>query len=269
MSTERKVKTGEFLESHSVFNLDEAVSALNPGGGRRSVVERLKHHVAQGRLLRVARELYAAVPHGVSPARFHPDPFLVGRAARPEGVFAYHAAFELLGVAHSIWNEYCLYTDRRRSPLKLSNASIQFLCHPENLLNHGKHLGTRQIERNGYLLRVTGPERTLVEGFRRPHKTGGLEETINCAAASPSIDLKTLWEVLEAYNSQVLWAAIGWFLERYQNQFHVPDPYLEKLEAKSPQSARYLQRQQRGGNLVIRWNLIVPSIANYGEPDER
>lgn len=51
----------------------------------------------------MARGVYAVVPAGAAPACFQPDPFLVVAAPRAYAISAHHAAFELLGVAHSVW----------------------------------------------------------------------------------------------------------------------------------------------------------------------
>lgn len=267
MATDRKLTTSRFLQAHPVFSLEEATAALAPRGGHRAMVERLKHHVAQGSVVHVSRGIYAAVPSGVSPERFKPDPFLVAHAIRPDGIFAYHAAFELLGVAHSLWYDYTVFTERRRPDLEQAGARIRFLVHPR-ALGAGVRLGTQQVEYQGFLLRATGPERTLVEGFRQLDRVGGVEEHLRCAAALPTLDLSLLSRALEAYGTRSLWASTGWFLERFQARFHVPEDYLKRLEAHRPASPRYLQRRQRGGTLVRRWNLIVPEALLRGDLDE-
>lgn len=269
MQPKRKLATQDFLDAHPVFSLEEATEALSPVGGRSTVVERLKHHVERGRIVRVARGTYATVPTGVSPDRFEPDPFLVARAVRSDAIFAYHAAFSLLGVAHSVWNRYAIFTRKRRTDLDLARARLEFLAHPRALEIHGRHLATQQVEYQGYLLRVTSPERTLVEGFRQLDRVGGPEEHLNCAGAFPTLDLSLLSRILEAYDTQVLWAATGWFLARFQTQFYVPEDYLVWLEKHRPGAPRYLQRQQRGGVLLRRWNLIVPEVLGRESPDER
>jgi len=267
MDAKRKLKTRSFLDSHPVFSLDEAIATLTPKGNRGAMVERLKHHLEERTVVRVAREIYATVPAGMSPEHFEPDPFLVARAARPDAVFAYHAAFHLLGAAHTLWNEYAVFTANRRTDLELASARIHFLVHPA-AFSEQIRLGTQQVEHRGYVLRVTGPERTLVEGFRQLARVGGPEEHVRCAAGLTTLDLPLLAEVLERYSTARLAAAVGWFLERYQATFHVPDQFLEWLETCRPASARYLRREQRGGTLLPRWNLIVPEALLQGEADE-
>jgi predicted transcriptional regulator of viral defense system len=110
MNTEQKLRVTDFFATHPVFSLDEAVEALTRGGKRIGVVERLKYHLKTGRLKRVTREIYAFVPPGATVENFRPDPFLVASTMQPAGVFSHHSALELLGAAHSIWNQSVLFT---------------------------------------------------------------------------------------------------------------------------------------------------------------
>jgi hypothetical protein len=177
---------------------------------------------------------------------------------------------ELLGAAHSDWNVCSLFTDRRRTKLELKRVEIRFLAHPSALLRKGLvELATRKVERLGRLLRVTSPERTLVDGFRQQKLVGGLSELIESAAGFGVLDLDLLREILEAYEQKALWAAVGWFLERYQSTFYVPPEYLVLLESRRPVSPHYLPRSERSGKLARRWNLVLPiNILHRGEPNE-
>jgi len=259
------------LATHPVFSLDEAVEALAPPGGRRGTVQRLKHHLATGRVVPVTRGLYAVVPPGLTAATYQPDPLLVAAAARPDAVFAYHSALELLGVAYSEWSQTTVFTVRRRGSLVCGPATIAFFEDPRAMrLGDQRHLGTRRVEHRGRLLVTTGPERTLVEGLRRPMLVGGLGELLQSAGALPTLDLAVLRDVLGTYDTARLWAATGWFLQRHQSAFAVPDAFLESLESRRPASVLYLEREQRGGTLEARWNLVVPATAYHlGARDER
>lgn len=265
----RQLTTGALLAKNSVFSLEEATAALRPPGGRLGTVERLKHYLKTGRLKLVAREIYAVVPPGTPPARFEPDPFLVAVAARPDGIFSHHSALELLGAAHSTRRGCTLWSEGRKRELRLGASSVLFLPHPEALRRGSQErLGTRTVEWRGTLLRTTGPERTLVEGFRRPVLAGGVEELVASAAGLPTLDLDLLEGVLAAYDTRYLWAAAGWFLERHRRSFHVPDDLLRRFESKRPAARHYLLRGTRGGTLDAKWNLILPDVLTSEEPSE-
>lgn len=265
-----KVTTSDFFATHPSFSLDEATAALKPPGGRAGTVERLKHHLETGRLRLVARCVYAVVPAGVDAKRFQPDPILVAAAARPDAVFSHHSALEILGAAHSSWQVFTLYTAKQRRAIHLGDNSVRFLINPAQMrMDREGSFGTRRIERRGRFITVTGPERTLVEGFRRPRLVGGLEELIVSASGFPTLDLDLLAEILRRYGAANLWAASGWFLERFQKAFHVPNTFLKRIERHCPRSPQYMERGLRGGSLATRWNVIVPQeIVNMGEPDE-
>jgi len=270
-ASRRQLTTAELFAARPVFSLNEAAERLAPPGGRAGAVERLKHHLETGRLQLVTRGVYAVVPAGVSSERFRPDPALVAAAARPDCVLSYHTALELLGSAQSVWREHTAFTARRRRPIAIDGVTVRFLDHPAALREAGAvRLGVRTVERRGQLLSVTGPERTLVEGLRRPGLAGGLEELVASASSFPTLDLELLEEVLHRYDFAQLYAATGWFLECFEKTFHVPAEFLGRLEKKRPRGPQYLERSRRTGVLAVRWNLVVPeSVASPGEPDER
>lgn len=265
------MNTNIFFSRHQVFSLDQALEALAPKGGRSGALERLHYHVKTGRLKRISRGIYAVVPPGVSNDGFQPDPYMSAVAVRSDGIFSHHSALTLLGAAHSVWNRYTLYTERRRQPLRLNGAEIRFLNHP-GPLDSGSHrsLGTRQVEYRGKLVKATGPERTLVEGFRQPDRVGGLAELIESASGFAVLDLALLDDILECYGTAKLWAATGWFLEQFRDSFHVNDAFLDRIARNRPRAPQYLVRSSRGGMLVSRWNLLLPEpVVQLGDLDGR
>jgi predicted transcriptional regulator of viral defense system len=268
--TDRKLKTADFFNTHPVFSLNEAVRDLAPASGRPGTVERLKYHLKTGRLKLVTRGVYAVVPPGLPVESFQPDPFLVASAVRPDGVFSYYSALDLLGTSHSVWTRHTLYVGQRRRPLRLNGTDIHFLDHPGRMRTEPcQSLGLRRIEYSGKLLKTTGPERTLIEGFRRPAEVGGLQELVNSAGGFAVLDIGLLQEILECYNIANLWAAIGWFLECFRKTFHVPKEVLDQMAEHCPRAPQYLDRNRREGIFVRRWNLLLPNeLINFGGPDE-
>lgn len=260
MNNKRKLNFEAFLAAHPVFHLEELAHARHQPNHLDAARNQLKHHLHRGRIKRVARKVFAAVPFGQETETYQPDPLLVATHLRLDGVFCYHTALELLGAGHAFWNVCTLFCEHPPSTLSLGSQRIQFLAHPTALRRQESiHLGLRNSERQGQQLKFTGPERTLVEGFRQPRWVGGLEELILSAAGFGVLDLGLLEQILAIYDERVLWAAVGWFLEQHQESFFVPDEYLNRLERKSPHQARYLLRSERGGRLQSRWKLIVPN----------
>lgn len=261
----RRPSTEAFLAGHPVFSLEEMATSIH--ASRSTALERVKHHLARGRLQRVAKEVYAAVPAGSSPGEFIPDRYLVASVARPEGIVSHHAALELLGVAHSEWSECTVLCQARRSAIELDGVRVRFLAHPAALRKDAREsLGTQKTLRAGRAVVHTGPERTLIDGFSRPALVGGLEELVESAAGLGVLDLDLLEEILRAFDQRSLWGCAGWFLERHQERLFVPDRYLRRLEQERPLSPHYIPRGHRGGDLYRRWNLVLPeSLAESWE----
>lgn len=270
MSTNRQA-TGDseaFFSQTPVFTLGEFAASLELTPTQ--AYERAKYYLRKGRLRTLERGLYSVVPLGTRPQDIHPDRFLAAAAVRADAIFSHHAALELLGVAHTDWNVCTVFTARRRRHLVLENAEIRFLAHPTPLVRKKlEAIATRKVERQTRLLNVTGPERTLVEGFRQPHQIGGLSELVESVSGFGVLALDVLDEVLTAYDQRFLWASVGWFLESFRDTFFVPADYLDHLEAHKPRSPQYLPRGLRSGTLVPRWNLVLPAnVVGERELDE-
>ena len=238
----------------------EAHGELRPSP---ALVKRLKYLQSKQRIVSLERGLYATVRPGDDPEALQPDPYLVGTALRPDGVYAYHSALTLLGAGHSDWSVVTLLSHSRRRPLVLRGTRVEILPHPATLVRQAEtEVGVRSVPYLDRTLRVTGPERTLVDGFRRLDLVGGLEELVTSAAGFPSLDFEKLDSVLNAYGLHNLYAAVGWFLEAYRGHFFVPDDYLERMERRRPTAPQYLPRRGRAdaaaGRMVSRWNLILP-----------
>ncbi|MEX1258543.1 MAG: hypothetical protein WEG36_13080 [Gemmatimonadota bacterium] len=277
MNAQRQVLASEseiFLDRNPVFTGSMFAEAHGERRPSPLLAERLKYLKLTGRVVSLERGLYATLRPGEDPEAVAPDTYLVGAALRPDGVFAYHSALNLLGAGHSDWNVVCLLSSRRRRPLELRNARVEILPHPVALVRkEATDLGVRSV---GYLhttVRVTGRERTLVDGFRQLRLVGGLEELVSSAGGFASLDFDLLAAVLDAYDLRILFAAVGWFLDTYRDHFFVPDDFLLDLERQRPRSPQYLPRRCRtevwGGRLVPRWNLIIAEgVLRGAERDE-
>ena len=267
----RSLDTTTFLAKNPVFSLEDLRRALGPAGSRRAASERVKYFHKRGRLKTVSRGVYATVPIGIDPSDFKPDRFLVVAVVRPDAVFSHHSALELLGAAHSDWNVCSAFTGRRHAQFRVDGVKLLFLLDPPSLREGNlRHLGTRRVARQGKTLWTTGPERTLLDGFRQPRIAGGLTEILESAKGFGVLDLDLLSRLLAVYKQKILYAAVGWFLEMTRRQFSVPESLLDDLEKKRPRSRHYLPRgQRRGGMLVSRWNLVLPKELMHGkEPNE-
>jgi len=256
MKTEHKPYPEEFFSTTPVFTLQSFADYY--GKNRLSDASNiLKYHRRKGRIVSISRTIYAVVPYGADAEMFEPDRYLVAAAVRDNGIFCYHAALELMGFSHSIWKDCTVFCSSRHTNINMKNATIRFLGTPSSL-KACSDIGTNTLIRKNTNLLVTGRERTLIEGFRKPYNSGGLEELAVSASGFGVLDLDLLMRILEVYNQKNLCAAVGWFLNQNMEQFGVSSSYLRKLEQKKPISPQYLPGTYGNGSLVKRWNIILP-----------
>ena len=259
MSDKRQLEFNTFAGTHPVFTLEELAMARGRPQDLAAARNQLKHHIRRGRIKSIARGIHATVPPGACSRDWQPDPMDVAAAARPDGVFSYHSAFELLGFGYSAWNVVTLHCSRRRSPISVGSTELLFLPTPTRIRRaQAEGLGLQEAERSGRQIRFSGPERSLVEGFQRPDRMGGLLELAECASAIAVLDFELLERVLETYDERSTWAAVGWFAALHRDRWLPPESFLQRCEKQRPRSNQFLVRDERGGRLLSRWNLIVP-----------
>ncbi len=258
-------RTTDFMERNRVFTVEEFARHL---GGEKSLAEyRVRYYLQQGRLKRLANRVYATVPVGVDSESYEPDAFLAAAAIRPDAVFAYHSALDLLGQGHSVWWTCTVSTTRPRLPVALGRTTIKFLSHPPAARSRTEVLPSRggvgvpwttEVSRGGKTLRVTTPERTLVDGFSKLSLVGGLDELVESMDGFATLNPGVLKEILRAYDKRRLWAAVGWYLQRRLADLFLEASILGDFQKHRPRGRVYLVPGQRGGLLAKEWNLVVP-----------
>ncbi|MFQ5960049.1 MAG: hypothetical protein ACE5MG_01545 [Candidatus Methylomirabilales bacterium] len=248
-----------FFQTHPVFTLSQFRRAVGGRATPSTTQTRVKYYLSRGRLKLVEKGVYAVIPPGVEPQRFVPDRFLVAASLRNDAVLAYHSALEMLGYAHSAYRDTFYLTSRRRKDLLLDGGRVRAFLHPKQLREKSEEgYGAETRERLGVKIRVTGPERTLVDCLAAPRYAGGLEEVFQSAGGIPTLDLDQLWGYLVRLGQKRLFSAVGFFLEREVKRLFVPPEFLDRLARECLDSPMYLERGSRGGRLQKRWNLVVP-----------
>lgn len=250
----------DFFATHPVFRHAEFLEAR--AARDRSVHTSnnlLAQHLGNGRLLRVRRGLYAAVPRGVDPARANVDPYLVASQATNDAVVAYHAALQFFGKAHSLWRRFHYLTAGRVRPF--SFRGLEFVgVQPPVAVRSRQDWGGGIVEKEhaGARVRVTILERTLVDVLDEPSRGGSWEEIWRSLEMIEYCDLDAVITYTLALGSALTAGRVGFFLEQHREPWMVEETHLEVLRARAPAQPRYFDRARQPGRLVPGWNLIVP-----------
>lgn len=268
------MKIDDFFTTHNIFTISEFKKILKPKPNPSTVYNLLTYYKKQGRILLIRRGLYYCVPKGIPPKQCPIDPFLVASKLAEDSVLAYRTALDLHGNLHSTESEFIYLTKKRvMSAFIFRGIKYQATSIPTALKGKANSIeGIERINRNGHSLLVTTLERTLVDVLDRPNLCGSWEEIWRSLGSIAYLKLDHLFEYALLLNNATTLAKVGFFLEVHQNQFMVPNNYLEKLCKYRPIKPHYMDRNSsQKQTLIAKWNLIVPTNLinqSWEEPNE-
>lgn len=87
-------KLQQFLRSHPVFTYTEFVEAMRAVGSKNplTIRNKLSQHIQRKHIVRIRRELFAAIPYGAEAETYPVNPFLITGYLTPDAIIAYHTA---------------------------------------------------------------------------------------------------------------------------------------------------------------------------------
>jgi predicted transcriptional regulator of viral defense system len=249
-----------YFAEHLVFTHREFVAAHTARGRSRLTSNAiLARYLATGRLVRVRRGLYAAVPVGREHTGFAPDAYLIAAKAYDDGVLAYHTALAFHGVAYSVWYRFQTLTSGRARRFTFGGAEFVSIQAPRvirALPDFGG--GVARVVRAGAEVHVTTIERTLVDLMHAPQHGGGWEEIWRSLEGVAFVDPRAVAEYALGMRSALTAARVGYFLEQHKEQWMLDETHLEPLLRAKPKQPLHWDRRRESGTWVARWGLVIP-----------
>lgn len=224
------------------ISLAEAAKLL--GTSTKTASAALTHLASLGDVTKVRKTLWVRTGATV-------DSYRLGARVVSPYAFSYGTALSLHGAAASERTEMLISSPRRFDSFE--HDGIRY-----RLARPWTEEGRKKVSVGPEFVWVTSVERTLVECTRIPSNAGGFAELVRATPALPRLDAQRLLMWVDHYAEANLAARLGFLLEtaeRRQEEVAI----LPELEQRLPNTRIYLERGQRGGRLVSRWNLIVPS----------
>jgi predicted transcriptional regulator of viral defense system len=223
------------------LSLDEAVELT--GAAREATVSALNHLTGRGELVLVRRRLWVRAGGAVDPYR------LAARVVSPYA-FSYGSALALVGAGPAERSEMLVSSPHRFSQFVFEGVRYRWA-------RPWQEEGLARVTVGPEFVWTTEPERTVVECVRVPANAGGMQELSRSLDLLPELDDDRLLGWVDHYAEAALASRLGYLLERtglYGSQRQL----LRALAARVPTHRVYLAERRPGGQLVKRWNLIVP-----------
>ena len=222
-------------------SLEEAAARLN--GNERAASKALTYLADKGYFERVRQRLW--VRSGATP-----NPYRLGARVISPYAFAYGTALALHGAASAERSEMLVASPHRFEAFEYEGLLYRrALPWPEDALV--------KVSVGPEFVWTTTPERTLVDCVRVPANAGGMAELLRGVSALRRLDAEQLLRWVDHYDEANLAARLGFVLES-SDLADDNTTLLNELERRAPRARVYLEPGTRGGNLVRRWNVIVP-----------
>ncbi len=147
------------------------------------------------------------------------------------------------------WEGLSLVQGRR--PNKILGRPVRWIR-----VTPDRYFGLREYQPQGYPVRVTTPERTLVDGLQDPSLCGGFEHVLQAwMRARDTLDLAALVEIVERFDVGVLRQRVGFILD----QLDLSHPAVEawRALAKRGGSSKLLGTEPYAPTYSERWSLSI------------
>lgn len=250
-------KAHKFFFEHKIFTFEEFTREMGNPAATCQVM--LHQHLKSGNIVRIKKELYAAIPVGANPERYPVDPYAIISMLAPDALISYHSALQFLGLAYSLHFQYVFQSTKNIRCFQFRQDRFKVSQYPK-ALPEAKHLiFTDLIDHHGFNVHVTQVERTLVDALDRINLSGGLEEVWRSLANIEKVNPDKIYEYALLLGSATTIAKVGFYLRLHQQALDVDEHYFINLKKHLPKSIHYLDRQKRhDGKFIKEWRLIVP-----------
>jgi len=237
-------------------------------GVRRGFARKLAHDlVRKGWIQRVGRGRYLLNPSERGPEAVpDADPLRVGSHIVRPYHFGYASAAELWGFLLQAGRVYYIVTPVRTSVRLDHPAQFRFVrTRPD------RFFGSQEIVRRGETLRVSDPERTVIDCVDRPELSGGLGGVAQIVSrAKPRLRWSRLSEYLERLGNRSLALRVGFLTERIRPSLPPPSSFARRWRSRPAGSWVPLGAPRtfgRRGRHDPRWHMIenVPDRVLYSE----
>ena len=253
----------KFFYTHPVFRYETFAEFMTergivlPNSWRKS----LQYHVNAGNIVLIRRGLYGVLnPMMDNKTAFYIDSFLVAGNAAEDSVLAYHTALELHDIAYTTFETLTFLTHKYVRPFNFQSQKYQAIHSPGVLLKKSEeNFAVETIVRAGMAIKVTSIERTIVDVIDRPGISGGWEEIWRSLEHLVTFNMSKLIDYLLLLDKASIVAKVGFFLDTLTTARGIDKGALNQLLEYIPKQPCYLERNKsKHGNLVKKWNLIVP-----------
>jgi predicted transcriptional regulator of viral defense system len=142
---------------------------------------------------------------------------------------------------------------RGHAPERLMGRQVFWHRLSKGSASHG---GTAEYQPHGYPIRVTTPERTLLDGLMHPEWSGGIENVLRAwSMARDTLNLNALVDLVQMFDVTLLRQRVGFILEELGLRHPIVDQWPE--QAKRGGSSRLFGGAPFAPTFSERWKISI------------
>lgn len=257
----KREKVYHRLLSRKVVSFDEIIGeveeVIGPKDEKYIYLKYVKRLVEEGKLQRIRKGLYAAVPPLEDESKYVPDKFLIASKLRDNYYLGYHTALEFYGCAYSHFNQAQVAIKKEDRFDQFQHRGLDF----RPIFVQNTDFGVEEKEYSRHGVRVSTEERTFIDCLDRVGYAGGWEESLKSLQRLGGLNFNTLTKTLRKYDNDLLRRKAGFALELFRDVSvfyeHLDDKTLHTLREEIGENPRYMAE---GESFAYneRWRLYVP-----------
>jgi predicted transcriptional regulator of viral defense system len=202
----------------------------------------------KGLIQTVTRGLSAAI--SIETGEAIASPYEIASRITKDSYISHHTAFEYYGFANQVFSTVTVSSSVRFTPFEFDGRSYLY-----------KQSYTSEGITISHGVRVTEPERTVIDNIKDFAKTAGLEELLRCLGMITVIQEQKLLGCLALYDNRFLYQKTGYILSHFKTTMKLTDTFFAECRSHIGKSVRYLYEEIKAEHPVYNkeWQLFVPA----------
>lgn len=237
------MKYYEKLLAMGCFSLQDVAQLTKNTETARTVC---KSYMKKGYIERVKRDLYVAV--SLETGQAVANRYVIASHISDNAVVSHHSAFEYYGYANQVVYEVQVTSKTRFQDFSFDGLQYRRIM-PQ--INDGI------VHQNS--VRITTPERTVIDCIHLFEKVGGLEELLRCIALIPTLKEAELLACLAEYNNGFLYQKTGCILSYFAAALSLTDDFFAECKKHLPKGKSYLYSRTSDFVFYKDWQLYAPA----------
>lgn len=237
------MKYYEKMLAMGCFSLQEVTRLTGNTETARTVC---KSYLKKGYIERIKRDLYAAI--SLETGQPVANRFVIASHINNSAIVSHHSAFEYYGYANQVFYEVQVTSESRFQDFGYDGLQYRRIM-PQikgGVANEGG-------------VRVTTPERTVIDCIHLFEKVGGLEELLRCIALIPTLKEDALLACLAEYNNGYLYQKTGCILTQYASALGLTEAFFAECKKHLPKGKSYLYERTPDFAFYEDWQIYAPA----------